>query len=123
MPPLETKDLNESAVVWIFQAYDRNAEPLCSPPVQIPVRWERAQKEIADAMGTKLTIDVELATNLDVPLNSILWYGTLAQVRANPPAQDIYEAIYRIHAFDLKTRYNRWEGGLRRYKNVIPKTV
>jgi hypothetical protein len=122
MPPLEICDLTDTAILWAFAGTNREGDPLVSPPVAIPVRWEEAQDEIADKEGTRWKVDVQLATNQDIPLGSILWYGPLSAA-SPPPTFDLYECVYRIHAKDLKGRVERYEFALKRYKDTLPKIV
>ncbi len=120
-------NINKSARARAFWSYirpSREDEPLVAAPIQIPVRWEEGQHEIADAMGNLLTVDVLMASNQDIPLNSILWEGALSDLPSPPTIPlRIYEMVIRIHAHDIKYRFTRYEFGLRRYKNAVPKIV
>lgn len=122
MPPLEHKDLLEPAVLWSFLRTGREGEPIVAPPVQIPVRWEEGQKEIADANGTRWNVDVVMATNQNMLLGSIIWEGALSAIPPNPTS-GLYEIVIRERAEDIKYRVTRYEFGLRRYKNTLPKVL
>jgi hypothetical protein len=132
MPPLEYMDLNDPAVVWGYVRSSREGEPLVLAPIQLMTRWEEGQIEIPNPDGSFLTLDATIATDRNIKLNSIVWEGQVLSDQtfvsfdgitypSSGPTTDLYEIVTRVRAEDLKGRYPRYEFGLRRYKDIVPK--
>lgn len=121
MPPLERMDFHDTLVLWGYVGTDRQGDPVVAQPMQLPCRWEEGQTEIPDPMGNKITVDSVIATTQDILENSIVWQGTLDSIRNAKTLTYLYEVVIKTHAKDLKGRIVRYEYGLRRYKDTIPK--
>ncbi len=125
MPPLEYMDFHSNLVLWSYISTDRQGDPTVAPPIQLPCRWEEGQLEIpSDPKGNFITVDSVIATIQDLVINSIVWEGKLTDL-PTPTINLVYlyEVVVKTRAFDLKGRWNRYEFGLRRYKDKLPKIV
>lgn len=127
MPPIERTDFNDRMVVWEYVRGDRNDEPIVLAPVELPCRWEDSDLEVPNPFGSNIDgMDSMIATIVQIRMNSIVWKGTLQNLEAYPkqiPPFDICEVILRATGTDLKGRDNRYEYGLRRYKNKPSFTI
>lgn len=134
MPPLEHKDFHDPAVYWEYVRAGRDGEPVIAVPVQLMTRWEEGQIEIPNPDGTLLKLDVTIATNRNLRLNSIIWEGKTkpdgtflsfdgVSYPSTGPTTELYEVVTRIRAEDMRGRIHRYEFGLRRYKDTLPRIV
>lgn len=135
MPPLEHKDFHDPAVLWAYVRTGRDGDPLVSDAVQIMTRWEDGQIEIPNPDGSYLTVDATIATNRNIPLNSIIWEGEKrldgtflsfqdgTEYPSTGPTREIYEVVTRMRGEDIRGRIQRFEFGLRRYKDTLPRIV
>lgn len=127
-PPIEYADLTERAVLWTFARHNRKGDQQIAAPVQVCVRWEEGNFETADAEGNIIRVDVVLACDRQIAVNSLMWEGSLKQLKAQygptlTPTRDIYEVVTRNRGKSLQGEFTRYEFGLRRYKDALPEVV
>ncbi len=127
-PPLEQMDLTQTAILWEIVGYDRNGMPTISAGVEIPVRWEEGNTEMVDTNDQRILVDVSIASNRNIKVDSLMWEGSIADLNelagtGSPPPDDLYQVVMRIRAKDILGRYNRYEFGLKRYKDRLPEVV
>lgn len=127
MPPLEHMDMTSKAVLWTFVRHDRDGFPLVEEPVQLCCRWEEINKEMVDADGNRIAVDVVLAVPQQIVMGSLMWEGKLTSLPTvdsiRTPPRDLYEVVGRDRGKELKGRVVRYEFGLRRYKDKLPRLV
>lgn len=87
MPDIETMEMNQRAVLWPATGVDAYGQVKVGSPTEIPVRWEDYRREMLDESGQKFVTDTMVVVALDVPVNSLLWLGTLAEWEATGEAQ------------------------------------
>ena len=120
MPPLEYMDMRDPAVLWTLARHDRDGFPVVNAPVDVCTRWEEKNIEMTDEQGNRVVVDVVLATNRDIPINSLMWSGKVCDLPdSGDPGRDVYEVILRDRGKDLLGRVTRYEYGLKRYKDRI----
>lgn len=78
MPPLETSDLHQTAVLCTYVGQDNYGNPLLDDPVEISVRWEETYKESIDPRGNPILITDTVVVDQDIAVGSILWLGELS---------------------------------------------
>lgn len=126
--PLEYMDLTERAILWIVSRIDREGFPLVASPVEICVRWEEGQQEMLRPDGEKDVTDVTIATNRNIPLGSIIWEGSEEDLEdavgtSLIPESDVYEVVTRNRGKDILGTVTRYEFGIKRYKDTLPRVV
>lgn len=132
MPPLETMDRNQTAVLWERRSgragVTKFGAPVVSGPVEIRVRWNVTRRQSVDAQGNKVQLVADVVTNRPVPLGSVMWLGsfedwpTTGTGTDDFPGEDLHEVTTDDTTVDLKGRHTRYEFGLARYTNEVPTT-
>lgn len=128
MPALEVSDCTLDAVLWSKVGNDRQNELIVDYPKGVRVRWTERTGFGTDARGDQLAIDVSAAVACcEVPLGSLMWLGGMDALpgTADPPepTSDIYQAMTRSQAYDVKGRLLRTEVGLKRYTDRMPTVI
>lgn len=124
MPPLEHMDMRDPAVLWTMSRHDRDGFPLVNSPTEICCRWEEKNLEMTDADGNRIVVDAVLAVGRNLVMGSLLWAGKLCDLPdSGEPPRDLYEVVLRDRGSDLKGRVTRYEFGLKRYKDKLPRVV
>ena len=78
MPPIETMERNQKAVLWEKSGTDRYGEPTLEAPVEIDVRWNDKAPALANSPNKETErIDATAVVAQDIPLGSDMWLGTL----------------------------------------------
>jgi hypothetical protein len=131
MPPLETSDLYQDAVLWPFAGADRYGQFTVSTPVPLLVRWVWKQTEMLDPQNNTIAVDATAVVDLDIRVGSIMWAGCLDDlnlvgtgpppVASSPP--DLYEVKAFNKTYDLRGRDVRRTLGLMKYRNKLPTVV
>lgn len=124
MPALETMDLYQRAVLWTSAGWDGFGQPKVNSPVEISVRWLDKKRNILDADGGTIALDVQVIAAQTIPVNSLLWLGTLVQfnianVGSNPTLEICQVKVFNVSP-DIKNRFKRYDYGLMRYKDHLP---
>lgn len=118
MPPIETRDLNDYAVLWSAASLDNYGHPKISAPVEIPVRWEDSQTESTGPQDTVQSQPAEVFVDQAIAVGSLMWHGGLADVPVSPTN------LCRVTGYnavsDIKNRFIQQTVTLTRYKNVLP---
>lgn len=112
------------AVVWPIARHDGDGFPLVLSPTDLRVRWEEKNIEMVDPNGERIQVDVILTSPQQIIIGSIMWEGTIATLPGSGvPTTNIYEVVARDRGDELKGRVTRYEFGLKRYKDKIPRVV
>jgi hypothetical protein len=127
MPPLETKDRKQDAVLLpalLVNGYpraNRKGEILLGAPTAIKVRWCWEKKESMNAKGEPVTIEAHAVVDRLVVVGSIMWLGKLANyVGTGGDAVEFMQVVDYQQATDIKNRDTRRLVQLMRYRGVLP---
>lgn len=127
MPPLETMDLKQRAVVWPLVGTDRYGEPTVSDtPREVPVRWTWTRREMTDPQGNTIVVDAQAVVNEDIKVGSLMWLSTLDDLPAGTgwSLSEFDEELMRVvttsKGTDLKNRFTRRTLGLSRFRDTLP---
>jgi len=121
MPPLETLDRHQKAVLWAFDSVDAFNEPIVEQPVEIDVRWVEKRQESVDSQGTPIAIDATVTVDREIAVGSIMWKGTLDRVPATFTDLKVVAAYNETP--DIKNRNVRREVKLTAWNNTLPQTI
>lgn len=121
MPPLETTELNQTAIIWEGQTgYDDYGERLTTTPVEIPVRWSSERSQGVDSHGNLIAFDATAVVNQDIARDSLMYLGTLEDWYSLGSAGDETElmVVKVLNVIpDLKNRETFRSVGLVRFKD------
>lgn len=113
MPTPEGNGRHQTAVLWVFNGYDRYGEPKVLPPREITVRWEWTKRNVLDDKGNTIAIDAQVKISENVPVDSRMWLGTLDDISGTgtgtAPDYEWMTVVTSENTPDLKGRvYERW---------------
>lgn len=135
MPPPWLTNLVHDALLWRCNGRDRHGQPLREATyVPLDVRWVPKAKQIVNAKGDPVLVDVQVRIDDEqagaVPLGSILWRGSVADLVAlntgtdipgmTPAAQPVYEVVGDNSSDDLGAVTTARVLYLRRYNDSFP---
>lgn len=123
MPSIETDLREQDAVLWPCIGYDSEGQARVSnKSIQLKVRWEEYRTESLDAKGNKIALDVMVVVDRVIPIGSVMWLGTKAQIPGTSlvPTSDLFEVKVRGDIPDIKNRNRRRTVGLMRLNDVLP---
>lgn len=119
MPPLETTDRKQYAVLWEFTGQDSYGQPVVMQPVELLVRWLDKITQVADPTGNTVQSNAQIITGRSIALQSILWKGRLRDL-PSPPYTGLHLLIGDNTTPDIKNRNQRFEYSLMRWKQQLP---
>lgn len=125
MPNVTTANRYQDAVVWPLKAYDGNGGPILDVAVPCRVRWKWGYSEMLDAKGNTVVVDALVAVNLDVPVDSVIWKGSINDLTgtAGPNLQTV-EGLCQVkgfkHTSDTRGRFKRRTVGVVRFRGPLP---
>lgn len=120
MPPLEVDDLCQNAVLWERTGYNDYGHPLLADPVDVRVRWEFKRKEAVSRQGSPIAIEAVVVVNRTIPVDSLMWLGTVAQWAAAGSTGELMLVESYEEIPDEKARIIRRTLGLVGYKGELP---
>ncbi len=130
MPAMELTFLRQRAVLWARSVssapYDAHGQLKVQAPVEIPVRWNNAAKQMPGPEGNPITVDATVIVKRDVDVGSIMWEGTLADwygTGSEGEESTLMEVVASAVTLDLKGRVARRELGLRFFRDTLPAQV
>jgi hypothetical protein len=127
MPPIESIDRHQYAVLWPAEAVNEMGEVTVGDPVQIKVRWEDKQTQALNNEGNVVKLDALVVVNQDITKGSKMLLGKLTDlpsgVGTGPDVNDI-PGLMEVQIFtsvpDIKGRHKRRVVGLRRFRDELP---
>jgi hypothetical protein len=123
MPPLETFDLRDDAVLWPVEGADSRGRLTRGEPVEVKVRWRPTTEDVQDANGQVVSITARAGMDREVPVDSWMWLGTLddwyGEGSAGRPA-GLLQVVRVDWAKDDKGRRVRYNVALKRSKDRLP---
>lgn len=124
MPPIETDELNQSAVLWPIDGYDEYGKPRVSSEYeQIQVRWEWVDRETPNPFGNPLNLDANVVVDQVIAEGSKMWLGEFDDYDTDALDNRVMEVVRYHETPDLKGRHIRRVVGLRRYQGTLPETT
>jgi hypothetical protein len=126
MPPIEERDLTDTAVVWIVPSrYDAYGEPIVSDPFEVRCRWVEKKSVAVNANGDQISTDVTAPVDRYIPPDSNMALGTLQDwgIIGTDKASDvgsIMVVIYCNSTPDFRGREFRYEVGLKKHRDTLP---
>jgi hypothetical protein len=123
MPAVELASRRQKAVYWACTGHDGYGEPVLAAPIELDVRWVARQTEMVSADGNVVGLDATAVVDRDIPIDSILWLGTLATFygvgsAGSPSGLMVVKAFNS--ALDIKARVSKRSVGMMRYKDRLP---
>jgi hypothetical protein len=118
-PPLETADLDRTAVYLAFTGQGRY-EPTFAAAVEIPVRWVTGRTEARGPDGGTVSLDAAIATDRTLAIGSKVWLGELADwtgTGSNDEDAEIHRVATDRTAKDIKGVQTRYEFGLQKWRD------
>lgn len=98
MPAPEYSSLEDKAVLFIANGVDAYGETIVESPIEIDVRWEEVSKDVQSPEHGTVHIEVEVCVDRDIPLNSLLWLGEVADLPSPlvtlPGLKQVYSKEY-----------------------------
>jgi len=79
MPPIETQNLNQKAVLWMSSGKDDYGKFTVISPVEISCRWEEKRRQSMASDNTVIAIDSTVYVDRVIKQGSILWKGTMKE--------------------------------------------
>jgi hypothetical protein len=123
VPPFETLDRRQDAVLWPWTGFDRYAQPVFGPPEAIMVRWVDKQREMMDPQRNSIIVDGTAVVNLDVSVQSLIWKGCIDSIIGNAAPPNLMEVKAFNETPSLKNKFKRRTLGFMRYKGSMPSTM
>lgn len=121
MPPIETVDLVDDAVLWSRTGRDDQGEDTFASPVAVKVRWVPSTTIVTTAEGDTVQLVVRAGVDQDVPDNSVMWLGSYSSKPASgSKVSGLLQVRSKQTARDTKGRDPRYEVGLTFYKRNTP---
>jgi hypothetical protein len=121
MPPIETSDRHQTAVLWASSGRDAYGDPTVATPTELSVRWQLKRGETIGPEGTVVALDGVVVVDRRVAIGSQMWLGTLEDWYGTGSAGDdseVYEVMTYNETPDIKDRYVRRTVGLKKYRDT-----
>ena len=100
---VENINQKTKAVYWPYTGRsDEYEEPILGDPVEVNVRWEYGTNTSQLADGTKVSKDATVFTSVDIPTESQMWKGALADLP--DPLVDLFVVKDTQKMPDLKSK-------------------
>lgn len=121
MPPIETSDRYQKAVLWSVTGSNNYGDVIRSDPVELTVRWEDDSRDVRDADGTVLTLAATVVVDREVAKGSLMWLGELANWYGTGSAgdeDDVMQVVETHTTPDLSNKFIRRTLGLMKYRDT-----
>lgn len=127
MPPLETLDRRQKAVLWAYSGVDAYGQATVSPPVEVLVRWTYTRREVQDPQKGTITVDAKAVADRQLTPGSVMWLGPLSEIllqgNVPTPPRDVMVVVSQAVTPDVKNRNTRYTAELSRSKDTLPAVV
>lgn len=107
MPSVESFDCVDDAVLWEYDGVNEFNVVRVKAPVEIKVRWNDDVTDGKDSQGTKISIAVQIAALREIPMNSILRHGLIADV-PDPKTELVQIVGNKIGGKDVQGKESRY---------------
>lgn len=130
MPPIELQARFEAAVYWAPPQgdvkVDDYGETKVDDPVEIKVQWVTNRRQIEAVFSKTVGIDAMAVVDRDIPIDSKMWLGELADWTGTGSGGQDDEVMY-VKAFssqkDIKGRVTRRTVALSKSKDALPEAA
>ncbi len=116
MPPIETFERHQKAVLWRMTGYDRYGQPQVSAtPEELTVRWEWKHREEKTTDRYEVDIDAIAVVDQVIEEGSNMWLGALTDwygTGSGGEDSEVLQVKYYDEVPDIKDRYIRRTVGL-----------
>lgn len=129
MPPFETMDLHQYAVLWESRTPDSYGANSYGPAAEIRVRWVKGRSRTGRETSSSESGDVTVVVAQDVPIGSVLYEGDL-ETAFNGTAgtadgdliatADLFEVIGSRTTTSIHNKYTRRTLTLKRFGGRLP---
>lgn len=122
MPPIERAHRKDPVVVWEKIRVNDQNEPIVGEPSEIKVRFQHRRIETISPDGTPILIEALITPTYEIPIDSIIWKGTMQEyglLNLNEQ-QEYWQVVIHNIATDVKGRSTRYQFGLRRFRGSLP---
>lgn len=123
MPPLETHDLRQRAVLWSADGTADSGESTFAPPVEIACRWVDGERTAPGPDGGTQTLSATAVVAAAVYAGDCMRLGTLAEWQALTGTgidTGVMEVVTAGVTVDIKNRNTRRELGLAKFRDAVP---
>ena len=124
MPHMELSYRRQKAVLWEATGVDDYNEPIVSAPEELDCRWVNKRREMVGNDGTPIAVDATVVVDREIPINSLMWEGSLDDLPAGTSFTvadgQIMKVLLCNRTPDIKARVNRYTAGLMRFRDVLP---
>lgn len=125
MPPIETHDLVDYAVLWRADGVGVDGETQVSDtPEEIRLDIGATITQSGQSQTDEKSIDATAFTEREVEVGSVLLVGKLSEIQGSSwtegDRQKLFEVVRYSEETDLKGRFTAYELGLRRYRGPLP---
>lgn len=121
MPPLEEVSLNQTAVLWRAGPPDRYGTHQVYPPEEISVNWVERPGAAGGPQGGTDPVNGTVLVDVNIPLNSILWKGELADW--TPQSGSLMTVVGFNSNWDIKGRFLAQQVLIKRYNGTLPTVI
>ncbi len=121
MPSIEGQGRYQSAILWEASGYDNNGMPTVLAPEGILVRWDIASSGMQAPNTNSIKQTIEVVVNREIPIGSIMWKGTAADLPAAP--EDLMKVVGYRETPCIKGRKFQRTVTLELYGNTLPTIV
>jgi len=120
MPPIEDSDLIHTAILWRATGVDAYGKATVAAPVQVDCRWMPKRTAGTGDDGQKIAIDAQVIVDTDVPVDSIMMRGCLADYNGSAADNQYMKVASGQEASDLRGMYVRRQLNLTRQGAALP---
>ena len=118
MPPIETLNLNQYAILWEASTLDEYGSKTVESPVEIKVRWEHSKGRTTDNESTTIETSIEVYVDRDIDLGSIMRLGRMVDLPDTPDNLKIVVGFDSIP--DLRGKNYQRLVLLEKFSNTLP---
>lgn len=134
MPDPEVSALEQDACLWPFVSCDAHGGPVVDTMVELNaqdrqgVRWKWTRSEMLDPQRNTVSVDATVIVNRDVPIDSLMWLGSAADLAGTAGPQDqwpsgLCQVKTSMWTLDVKGRVARRTLGVVRFRGNLPSGV
>jgi len=124
MPPIETSDRHQYAVLWSPAGHTRTGDKKINTGVELSVRWEDEISGNRPKKSDEEQYDALIVVAEDIEIGSIVWEGELTDLPVSiPTVTSLYEVINFKKVTDVKGRNIRRVCHLKKWSNTLPTIV
>jgi len=121
MPPMESSNLNQQAVMWGPNGHTQTGDKKVLAGIELDVRWEDLAFTDRPLKGDEAEFDAKVVVRQDVAVGSIFWQGKESEL---PDPVTTVDTLYEVTSFrktpDVKGRNFRRVCYLNKWSDTLP---